>query len=98
MITIQLTTLATSSTKLRAQPGYEKLTYYFEDKQGVSHARNTGIAAARASIIAFTDDDIRPANNWVSSISKAFKQFPEADCIGGKVLPRSRNKISSLAD
>ena len=46
--------------KLRAQPGYEKLTYYFEEKQGVARAQQ-GIAAARASIIAFTDDDIRPA-------------------------------------
>src|SRR5215213_404369 len=79
--------------KLRAQPGYEKLTYYFEDKQGVSHARNKGIGAARASIIAFTDDDIRPARNWVSSINKAFKQFPEADCIGGKVLPHPETKF-----
>lgn len=74
---------------LRAKPGYDKLTYYFEEKQGVSHARNKGIGAARASIIAFTDDDIRPARNWVSSISEAFKRFPDADCIGGKVLPES---------
>ena len=73
--------------KLRAKPGYDKLTYYFEEKQGVSHARNKGIAAARASLIAFTDDDIRPAPDWVSSITAAFKRFPEADCIGGKVLP-----------
>src|SRR3569832_2083129 len=57
--------------KLRAKPGYEKLTYYFEENQGVSHARNRGIAAARASIIAFTDDDIRPATIWVPSISEA---------------------------
>jgi glycosyltransferase involved in cell wall biosynthesis len=79
--------------KLRAKPGYEKLTYYFEEQQGVSHARNRGISHARASIIAFTDDDIRPAKNWISSISKAFKQFPEADCIGGKVLPHSETKF-----
>ena len=73
--------------KLRTKRGYEKLTYHFEEKQGVSHARNRGIAAARASIIAFTDDDIRPASNWIKSISEAFRKFPEADCIGGKVLP-----------
>lgn len=79
--------------KLREKPGYEKLTYIFEEKQGVSHARNTGIAAARASILAFTDDDIRPANNWVSSVNEAFKKFPEADCIGGKVLPHPETKF-----
>src|SRR4051794_6011009 len=68
--------------KLSEQPGYQKLTYHFEPQQGVSHARNRGIAAARTPIIAFTDDDIRPASNWVSSINEAFKKFPEADCIG----------------
>ena len=79
--------------QLRTKPGFDKLTYYFEEKQGVSHARNKGIAAARASIIAFTDDDIRPAPNWISSINEAFRKFPEADCIGGKVLPESSAKF-----
>ena len=79
--------------KLRTKPGYEKLTYLFEEKQGVSHARNKGIGAARASIIAFTDDDIRPAGNWISSIREAFRKFPDADCIGGKVLPHPETKF-----
>jgi glycosyltransferase involved in cell wall biosynthesis len=81
--------------KLSTKPGFEKLTYLFEEKQGVSHARNRGIAAARANIIAFTDDDIRPAPNWVSSVSAAFQKFPEADCIGGKVLPHPETKFPS---
>ena len=72
---------------LRGRPGYEKLYYFFEEQQGVSYARNTGIAAARAPILAFTDDDIRPANNWVRSINDGFKRFPQVDCLGGKVLP-----------
>ena len=79
--------------KLRQQPGYEKLIYCFEETQGVSHARNKGIGVARAKIIAFTDDDIRPASNWVSAISAAFRRFPEADCIGGKVLPEEQTKF-----
>ena len=79
--------------ELRAKPGYEKLTYHFEEKQGVSHARNRGIAAARGGIIAFTDDDIRPVSNWISSVNEAFTKFPEADCIGGKVLPHPETKF-----
>jgi len=55
----------------------------------VSYARNRGIAAARAPILAFTDDDIRPAQDWVKSISEGFKRYPQADCVGGKVLPES---------
>src|SRR5689334_20731290 len=73
--------------QLRNQPGYENLHYFFEEQQGVSYARNRGIAAARAPILAFTDDDIRPSQDWVKSIRAGFERFPQADCIGGKVLP-----------
>lgn len=61
--------------------------YCFEGRQGVSYARNLGITRSRGRIIAFTDDDIRPSQNWISSVKAAFDQFPEADCIGGRVLP-----------
>ncbi len=81
--------------RLRSRPGYEKVTYHFEENQGVSLARNKGISNASASIIAFTDDDIRPAKNWITSISQAFKKFPDADCIGGKVLPNVETKFPS---
>jgi glycosyltransferase involved in cell wall biosynthesis len=74
---------------LRDKFGGNDLVYCFEQTQGVSHARNRGIAAARGRLIAFTDDDIRPARNWIASISAAFDKFPNADCIGGKVLPQS---------
>lgn len=73
--------------ELQATPGYENLHYFFEEQQGVSYARNRGIAEARAPVLAFTDDDIRPANNWVKSINDGFRRFPQVDCIGGKVLP-----------
>ena len=79
--------------ELRDKNGYDNLFYMFEGRQGVSYARNTGIAAARAPILAFTDDDIRPARDWVHSIGEAFKRFPEADCIGGKVLPEAATKF-----
>lgn len=72
--------------ELRAKSNVN-LVYCFEPEQGVSYARNTGVAHARASILAFTDDDIRPARDWVAAVHEGFKRFPEADCIGGKVLP-----------
>lgn len=61
------------------------IRYFFESRQGVSNARNTGIAHARAPIIAFIDDDVVPARNWVRSMKRAFDDFPYADCIGGRV-------------
>jgi len=46
----------------------EKLRYIFEPQQGLSYARNTGIANARAPIIAFTDDDVCVASDWIAQI------------------------------
>ena len=60
----------------------------FEPSQGVSHARNAGIAHARAPIIAFFDDDIRVSSNWIANIKRAFDEHPEIDFLGGKILPR----------
>lgn len=67
--------------------GATNLRYVFEPQQGLSHARNTAICKSSAPIIAFTDDDVRVQADWVDKISRVFEQHPEADFIGGKVLP-----------
>jgi glycosyltransferase involved in cell wall biosynthesis len=64
-----------------------RVRYVFEARQGLSYARNTGIAAARAGLVAFTDDDVRVEPDWVAAIVRAFDEHPEADLIGGRVLP-----------
>ncbi len=58
-----------------------------EEKQGVSFARNRGIEEARADIVAFFDDDVRVADNWIDTIARTFAERPELECIGGRVLP-----------
>jgi glycosyltransferase involved in cell wall biosynthesis len=67
--------------------GHDNLRYVFEPRQGVSFARNTGLAEARADIVAFSDDDVRVGRNWVATIKRVFDERPGIDCIGGKVLP-----------
>jgi len=58
-----------------------------EPKQGVSHARNAGIAAVTSPIVAFFDDDVRVTPEWISTIRRTFQEHEDIDCIGGKVLP-----------
>ena len=46
--------------------------YIREDRPGLDWARNRGIAEARHSIVAFTDDDVRVDRYWLQAIDKAF--------------------------
>ncbi|MGH9514627.1 MAG: glycosyltransferase [Terriglobales bacterium] len=66
----------------------EKVRYFFEPKQGLSYGRNTGIAAGKAAIIAFTDDDVCVAADWVWRIKRGFEANPDIDFLGGRVVPR----------
>src|SRR5262249_43674940 len=49
-----------------------RVHYLFEHRPGASCARNRGIAAAAAPILAFIDDDVRPRNDWLAAIAAAF--------------------------
>jgi glycosyltransferase involved in cell wall biosynthesis len=61
--------------------------YVFERRQGVSHARNRGIQKARGAILAFTDDDVLPAPDWIAQVAAAIDRW-HADGVGGRILPR----------
>ena len=53
---------------------------------GLSAARNAGIGAARAPLIAFTDDDCVPPPSWVVQIRDAWQTMPDSvTCLGGQV-------------
>jgi glycosyltransferase involved in cell wall biosynthesis len=73
---------------VEARQQHQHLRYVFEPEPGLPAARNAGIRTARAPIIAFTDDDICVSPDWMAAIEQAFQQFPDADCIGGPILPR----------
>ena len=64
-----------------------RVRYIFEPQQGSSHGRNAGIREARAPLIAFIDDDVRAEPDWVAAIVRGFGEHPEADVVGGRVLP-----------
>jgi len=64
-----------------------RIRYVLEDKQGLSHARNRGVKEASGEIIAFTDDDVIVDKHWIQNIDKAFKEYDDVVCVGGKILP-----------
>lgn len=63
--------------------------YLLEERQGLSYARNCGIAAASYSIMAFTDDDCLIDRLWVSTILHEFSTVPSLGALGGRVLPEA---------
>jgi glycosyltransferase involved in cell wall biosynthesis len=63
------------------------LRYIYESRQGNAYARNTGVEQAHAPVVAFIDDDVVAADNWVDTINSALHRHAECSFIGGKVLP-----------
>jgi len=75
--------------------GCPNLRYLFEPRQGLAYARNTGILASKAPIIAFTDDDVTVARGWIGTLKRTLDEHPETDCVGGRVLPRWNRPVPS---
>ena len=63
------------------------IRYLFESRQGLPIARNSGVLAARASLIAFTDDDVEVQADWAAVLLDAFQAYPDVGYVGGKVFP-----------
>jgi glucosyl-dolichyl phosphate glucuronosyltransferase len=62
--------------------------YHFEPRAGLSIARNIGIAASSAEIVAFTDDDAEPDPTWLERILGRFQEHPhDVGIVGGDVVP-----------
>lgn len=60
-----------------------------EPKPGVSHARNCGLALARANWIAYLDDDALPFPDWTEqALEIVASEDARVGLIGGAVLPR----------
>lgn len=64
------------------------ISYVFESRQGKSCALNRGVQEAKGQLYAFTDDDVDVGPQWLSELSLASLEHPEARVFGGKITPR----------
>lgn len=67
--------------------GHPNLRYVFEGTQGKSYALNTGLSAMRGQVYTIADDDFVLPPDWLKKILAAFRAYPDASYVSGKVLP-----------
>ena len=64
------------------------IRYVFESEQGLSAARNRGIADTTSPYLCFIDDDIRVEPQWLRAVLDGFRER-SADAVGGRILVQS---------
>ncbi len=68
------------------------LRYLFEPTPGAGQARNAGIRHATSDVLAFTDDDCIPDENWLHFIELSFLRDPNIGMVAGRVTPQRDGK------
>lgn len=71
-----------------------KITLLKQQNQGPATARNTGAKQASGDFIAFTDDDCKPAPDWLSKLAARLVTAPNS-MVGGKTLNALPNNLYS---
>ncbi|MBO4768045.1 MAG: glycosyltransferase, partial [Bacteroidales bacterium] len=61
--------------------------YFLETSQGLSFARNRGIAEAGGDIIVFLDDDSFVEPDYLERLSARMAEYPDAAAFGGRIDP-----------
>ncbi|GGW63008.1 glycosyltransferase family 2 protein [Streptomyces galilaeus] len=78
----------TDATRLLVERKYaERVRYVTEPVPGLAVAHNTGLAAARGDVVAFTDDDVVADPHWLTELTAPFAADPGLGCATGLILP-----------
>ncbi|MCC6586330.1 MAG: glycosyltransferase [Bryobacterales bacterium] len=58
---------------------------YRQSRSGPAAARNFGVSKSQGTYLAFTDDDCRPAPDWLAALAAVFARHPSA-AVGGHTV------------
>lgn len=70
----------------------ENLVYLKEEQQGLSFARNAGIAAAKGDIVVFLDDDVEVESGWIMELIEPFSNNG-VGVVGGRVVAYGQREL-----
>jgi glycosyltransferase involved in cell wall biosynthesis len=62
-----------------------------ESRPGKSHAVAAAVGASSGSVLAFTDDDVEVAEDWLRQIRR--EMVPRVALVGGRVMPRFEGRV-----
>jgi glycosyltransferase involved in cell wall biosynthesis len=79
---------------------FARVTLVIEPRGGQFTARNAGVARAKGAVLAFTDADCLPADDWLEQGIRALLETPNCAQVGGAVEsyprdPRSRTAVET---
>jgi GT2 family glycosyltransferase len=76
--------------------GEPRVRWVHEPRQGLSFARNAGLAAARGKYVVFTDDDVLVDEHWLARLVDAFGAAEGVACVSGAILPAEQETQAQL--
>ncbi|MCQ3937011.1 MAG: hypothetical protein DPW18_08205 [Chloroflexi bacterium] len=88
---------AAQSVLDRFQSERTPIVHIQQSRQGVSAARNLAAARANCPIIAFTDDDCVPDEDWLAWMARTFAAYPAIAGVTGNILPLGSESPGTFA-
>ncbi len=66
-----------------------------ERPSGLNAARNLGVRATAAPLVAFVDDDVYAPPEWLRAVVEGAERYPDADAFGGPIRARFEGRTPS---